>query len=198
MKLLFAAPDRDLLACFQKLLEADVGQTVTAFDGTQVFLLLASERFDAVVLDRELPRIEHRKILLRIRETDTPVIVLTDAPVTVHQLTQEPLPNAFLPYPFSGDRLAELIRDTLEKASSGERLSAAGLEIDVPGFRIADGPRLTAGELDVLKKLLGGNLVTDSDGAVVSALNAKLAQSGARARITYRTTKGFELVNEDE
>ena len=198
MKLLFAAPDRDLLSCCRKLLETDLGETVTAFDGTHVFFLLASERFDIVILDRELPRVEHKKILLRIQQANTPVIVLTDAPVSAHQLTQEPLPAAFLPYPFSAGRLTELIRDTRDKASSGEHLSCAGLEIDVAGFRITGGPRLTGWEIDVLKKLLHGDSVTDNDGTAVSALNLKLARAGSKARIIYRPTKGFELVNEDE
>ena len=57
MKILFAAPDRDLLECFRKLLETDLGETVTAFDGTQVLTLLASESVDAVILDRDLPRV---------------------------------------------------------------------------------------------------------------------------------------------
>ena len=35
MKILFAAPDRDLLECYKQLFEADLGQTAAAFDGTR-------------------------------------------------------------------------------------------------------------------------------------------------------------------
>ena len=42
MKILFAAPDRDLLECFKQLFETDLGETVTAFDGTQVMTLLSA------------------------------------------------------------------------------------------------------------------------------------------------------------
>ena len=36
MRILLAAPDRDLLDCYRSILQADFGETVTAFDGTQV------------------------------------------------------------------------------------------------------------------------------------------------------------------
>ena len=48
MRILFAAPDRDLLECYKKLLESDFGETVTAFDGTQVYSLMSAEKFDIV------------------------------------------------------------------------------------------------------------------------------------------------------
>ena len=97
MKILFAAPDRDLLECFRKLLETDLGETVTAFDGTQVLTLLATESVDAVILDRDLPRVDHPTLVSRIREKNIPVVVLTDGPVTAAMLTGEPTANEYLP-----------------------------------------------------------------------------------------------------
>ncbi|MBR6915826.1 MAG: response regulator, partial [Clostridia bacterium] len=82
MKILFAAPDRDLLECFKQLLAGEFGETVTAFDGTQVLTLLSAENFDAVILDRALPRVDHKTLVARIREKDLPSVVLTDEPVS--------------------------------------------------------------------------------------------------------------------
>ena len=198
MRILLAAPDRDLLECYQKLLEADLGETVTAFDGTQVLYLLSSEQFDIVVLDSEIPRIDYRHLVGRMREQGLPVIVLINEPVSVRRLTETPPANNYLSYPFSAADLAEIIKDTLEKKESGERMTVYGRDIDISAFRIEGGPYLTGGELDVLKALTEGRRVTDSQGVYVSALNMKLLEAGSRAKIRYRTGKGFELVNEDE
>ena len=198
MRILFASPDRDLLECYRRILEADLGETVTAFDGTQAASLLASERFDAAVLDSEIPRIACGTLAARMRERDLPVVVLTKDPVTVRLLAEEAPANAYLPFPFLPEELESLIRDTLEKAASGERLSVFGREADVSGFRFTDGPYLTGAEIDVLRALLRGERVTDGSGAYVAALNAKFALIGSRAGIRYRTGKGFELVDQDE
>ena len=198
MKILFAAPDRDLLECYKTILEADFGETVTAFDGTQVISLLSAEDFDILLLDRDIPRIDWKKLILRAEEDRTPVIVLTDEAIGAGQLTQEALPNAFLRYPFTPEQVAFSIRDTLGKASSDERLRCGGAEIDVSAFRIEGGPRVTTQEIDLLRSLLHAGEVKSDAGSCVSALNEKLAKVGAKARIRYRAKKGFELVIEDE
>ena len=113
MKILFAAPDRDLLECYKKLLEPDFGEIVTAFDGTQVFSLFAAEKFDLVILDCDIPRIEHKRILMRINEKQVPVILLTNRPL---QITAVPDPNAYLSYPFTADQITAVIRNVLENS----------------------------------------------------------------------------------
>lgn len=198
MRILLAAPDRDLLSCYQKILETEFGEIITAFDGTQVLSLLSEERFDAVILDREIPRVDHRRIVGQLNHGHIPVIVLTDSSVTTHQLTEEPLANAYLTHPFFPEDMISALRDAVNKAASGERLSVAGCEIDISGYRIVGGPRLTAGEMDLLQLLARGESVTADVGAYIGALNEKFAGIGAPARIRYRTEKGFELVVEHE
>ena len=198
MKILFAAPDRDLLECCKKLLETDCGETVTAFDGTQVLYMLEHESFDIVILDRDIPRIDYRKIISRIHEKELPVILLIDEPVSARQLTEEALPTAYLSYPFTSGQLGGVIQDITEKLSSGENLDIFGTEIIVSEFRLAGGCRLTVKEIDVLRSLLCGEHVTTSDGAYISALNEKFTRTGSKARIRYMTGNGFELVAENE
>ena len=198
MRILLAAPDRDLLECYRAILQTDFGETVTAFDGTQVLSLAAAEPFDLVVMDCSLPRIEWNQLLKRIRQKGIPVIALTDEFVSTRLLTEEPTANAWLRYPFKPERLRGLIRDILEKAASAERWEAGSSVVDVSAFRFAEGPSLSAGELDVLRELLRGAAVTTEAGAQIRALNAKLAAQNAGVRIRYRAQKGFELVKEDE
>lgn len=198
MKILFAASDRDLLACFSALLSSDACEVVTAFDGTQALSLLAAEGFDIAVLDRSIPRVSCKKLISFMKEKKVPVILLTDSVVSSRQLTDEPLPNAFLTYPFDSERLQRVISDILEKTSFSGRLSVFGLDIDIPGFRIADGPSLTAKEIDVLQTLAGGDPAASDEGASVQALNEKFSRIGSKARIRYTAGKGFEMVNSNE
>ena len=198
MRILLAAPDRDLLECYRSILQADFGETVTAFDGTQVLSLISVEEYDLIILDRALPRIPLKQLLTRIRRKGIPVIALTDEPVSSRLLMDQPVPNAWLPFPFTPQSLSRVIRDTLEKAASDERWSMGDVTVDVRGFRFEDGPGLSAGELDVLRALLHGEAVSTAEGACISSLNAKLAGLTCDKKIRYRSGKGFELVNEDE
>ena len=198
MKILLAAPDRDLLECEKQLLEDGSREVVTAFDGTQVLAMLQAESFDIVILDRDIPRIDHRRIISRIKENGIPVIVLTDSPVVVNQLTAEVLPNTYLPYPFPLAKLTAVIEKTLGVSSSGEKFDFYGVCVDSSEFKIAGGAYLTTDEIEVMKTLLRGGCVTTADGAAVGALNVKFARIGSAVRIKYRTKKGFEVVTEDE
>lgn len=198
MKILFAAPDRDLLASYQKLLETDFGEVVTAFDGTQVLSLLSGETFDLVILDRLLPRVELKRLLYKIREKVIPVIELTLSPLNVRLLTEEPLASAFLPYPFTREALSDLIRLVSERSRSAERFTAAGVPIDAAAFGIENGPGLSLGEIDVLRVLSSGANAIWENRACIAALNAKFARVGSPARIRYQAKKGFELVTENE
>ena len=115
MRILLAASDRDLLECYQKILEADCGETVTAFDGTRVLTALAEERFDLVILDRQLPRVEHTKIVQRLRDGNIPVIVLSDEPDEAKKRGAAPRADAYLTHPFRPETLTGLIRAHTEK-----------------------------------------------------------------------------------
>ena len=114
MKILFAAPDRDLLECFKQLLETDLGETVTAFDGTQVISLLKSENFDVLILDRNIPRVDHKTIAERANEKNVPVILLTDDFAGVRR-TGGPSVSCRLSYPFTFAEIKKAILETTEK-----------------------------------------------------------------------------------
>lgn len=197
MKILFAAADRDLLECYQQLL-AGCGEIVTAFDGTQVLSLISAEHFDVAILDSVVPRVDHKTLVVKIREKHLPVVVLTEEKVSARRLAEEALPNAYLSYPFHSETLIAVIQNVLETASSDQRLTVGDVEVVLSDFRIAGGAGLTLDEIKVLRSLSEGKAVTTCDGACVSALNEKLAAVGSATRIRYRTKKGFEPVTSDE
>ena len=110
MKILFAAPDRDLLECYRKLLEKDFGEIVTAFDGTQVLSVLSNETFDIAVIDESIPRIDFKTLISHIKDKELPVIILTNEPLGANRLKKEEPEVDFLSYPFSSQDLIKTIK----------------------------------------------------------------------------------------
>ena len=198
MNILLAAPDRDLLQCCGKILSESFGQAVTAFDGTQVLSLIQENTYDMVLLDSELPRVEHSTIIGRLNEKNIPVIVLTDRPVTVSILSREQLANAYLIYPFTPDELITAVKGVAEKAASHERFGFEDAQVDVRGSRIVGGARLTAKEIDLLRVLADSDEGVSGNRSSIGALNAKLAEAGSKVRIKYRSGKGYRPVIEND
>lgn len=110
MRVLFAAADRDLLRCYEKLLPAGGAETVTSFDGTHVLKLLDEKSFDAVVLDRDIPRVDYRQILGRLKEKDTPTILITNGAGERHGASGAAAPDARISHPFLSFELITLLR----------------------------------------------------------------------------------------
>lgn len=198
MKILFAAPDRDLLECYKKLLGYDYDEIVTAFDGTQVISLLSDENFDIVILDQSIPRIDYKIIIRQAQNRHIPVILLIGEPVSAEKLLEEPLPNLLLPYPFTSDAVKNAISDVVNKVSSKEKIIIGDTKINVSEFRIDSGRRLTSHEIDILESLINGEPASADEGVYIGALNDKFSQIGSKIRIKYRTKKGFEPVKENE
>lgn len=198
MRILLAAPDRDLLECYKIILGSEFGETVTAFDGTQVVSLLSNEEFGLAVLDCGLPRIDRKNLVLRMRTKNLPVIALTNSPLNVRRITEEPPANAYIAYPFTPGQLTEAVRNTLALAESGEKLHIFDTVIDVPAFRTESGLPLTAGEIGVLQALVKGERLKEDSQVYVVALNERFAKSGIKTRIRYIKGKGYEAVKEDE
>ena len=119
MKILLASPERDLLECYKALFEADLGQTVTAFDGAQVLSLLKTEEFEIAVLDSELPRVGYGKLVTVTKDRKIPVIALINEPESVRRCRNEPQADAYLSYPFNYAEIKSVITKTLENTGKG-------------------------------------------------------------------------------
>lgn len=114
MKLLFAAPDRDLLACYRRLLTREDRQVDTAFDGTQVIQCMARDRYELAILSSDLPRVGWQRLAGLLHEAQVPVILMTLDP-------PEEAPGeavfASLPLPF----LPEDLNALLDRALGAEK-----------------------------------------------------------------------------
>ena len=197
MNILLADSNRDLLQCYQKLLNMDGHTVTTAFDGTQVLSLLAPEKYDIAILEEDLPRVELAQLLQALEQDRVPAIVLADGTVTVKTLLGSSLPSAYLSFPFLPSDLIRLMEEVTEKKRSAETLNCCGAEVDVSGFRFTGtSTRLTNGEIDLLKELKQPRRAAGKRTRVmIQALNEKLKATGKPARIVYEMEKGYRLVN---
>ena len=113
MRILLAAPDRDILMCYERLLSQEGHEVTTAFDGMQIPQLLAGSGPEAVILDLDLPGLVRSRILRMFAEDNIPVVALGEA-----------LPEnadaknvSFLRYPFLPEELfAAVIALTVQQS----------------------------------------------------------------------------------
>ena len=196
MRLLFAAPDRDLIRCYETLLAGPERTVVTAFDGVQVLRLLAEGDWDLLILSRDIPRIAWRKIVEQCSRAGPPVLVLTAKAPTLKLLLDPVLANDYLPLPFLPGELEERVEALLAALASPRVLRLEGREIPAAGFRLGTA-RLTLPELRYLEALLDG-AEPPEDRMSMGALNEKLAAQGFLHRIRYKAKEGYRLVTEHE
>lgn len=199
MKLLFAGPDRDLLMTYKKLLEREGYEVTTAFDGVQTVEKLRGEPFGLIILDRRIPRVSCREVLIAVEAAKMPSILLLDGRLTPAELLSDVSACSYMRFPFFPHELLQRTAEVLERASSDEVLNVCGVEIITNKFRSRDGTRFTNEEINIIKASLAGKS-TDIHGmsSYVNAINNKLEKLGKGSRIQYILDNGYRLVNSNE
>ena len=196
MRILFAAPDRDLIRCYGTLLDGPDRTVETAFDGVQVLRLLSEEDWDLLILSRDIPRIYWRRIVERCGPEGPPVLLLSAEQPDLRLLRDKVLPNACLPLPFEPEELETVLDRLLAALNSETVMELEGRAIPVSGFRLGKA-RLILNEVEALEALAAGRQPPD-DRTALRSLNEKLAAQGFAQRVRYRAKEGYRLVTEDE
>ena len=196
MRILFAAPDRELLRCYEILLAGPGRAVETAFDGVQVLRLLAEGDWDLLILSRDIPRIDWRRILEHCDRGGPPVLVLTAKAPDLGLLLEPVLAQDYLPLPFLPSELEARVEALAAALASPKVLTLEGREIPLAGFRLGKAP-VTLPELRYLEALLDGTPPPE-DRMVMGALNEKLQAQGFRHRIRYRAMVGYRLIVEGD
>ena len=136
MRILLAAPDRDLLKAYRQLLTLE-GHTVSVcFEGMQALKCATAERFDAAVASCLLPSIDSGRLVAFFHEQNIPVIVLLDRKPGTGLLLEKDLANAYLPFPFLPGELLSLLEAVRKRFDSSDKPFYGDVHVNTAGFCI--------------------------------------------------------------
>lgn len=162
-RILLVEDEHQTRSVVEAYLERD-GYWVTAVgDGAAALEAFNAHRYDAVVLDLNLPKLPGEEVCRRIRDvSDVPIIMLTAKGAEEERIAGLDLgADDYLVKPFSPRELVARIRALLRRANTASepqraRLAYGPLEIDVAGHKVfVDGEEieLTASEYKLLTTL---------------------------------------------
>ena len=197
--ILIAVSDRDLLTGLSDYLEITGNIVSPAFDGIQAINRMAESKFDAAIIDCDLPRIKLKDLLSALNDAGTPSMVLEKTPVSPKLLAREPVPASYLPYPFLPEELTAKTEEIIRTASKGTPFDICGVPVDPAKFLLSGRVKLTLEELNTLSSISHGNPPDERrTDILVDSLNKKLFSVSAPFHIEYTISKGYNLVTEDE
>jgi DNA-binding response OmpR family regulator len=130
-KILIVDDDSELRMALKLRLQANQYDTVSASDGYSAIALAQKERPNLIILDLGLPAGNGYSVLKRLRESDTlsniPVVVLTARdPQGNEERSFDAGATAFFQKPADNNELLEVIRASLQSASTGSTAAAWG------------------------------------------------------------------------
>jgi DNA-binding response OmpR family regulator len=163
-RVLLADDEPDILAPVCYALERAGFGTEVAHDGERALELARAERFDVVVLDVMMPRVNGLDACRALRaESDVPIVMLTARDAEVDRVLGLELgADDYVTKPFSTAELVSRIRAilrrrALDRAAGGATREAAGIRVDLDQHTVTvDGEEieLTRSEFRLLLMLI--------------------------------------------
>lgn len=137
MKLLLVEDSLQLNKALSTVLKRNSFVVDSAFDGEEALLFLDQYKYDVIILDIMLPKVNGLEVLktARSKKINTPIIMLTAKSTTEDKITGLDLgADDYLPKPFIVDELLARIRALLRRKPAydeAESLSFGDLELDI-------------------------------------------------------------------
>lgn len=162
-RILVVEDDAKVLAFLKKGLETQAYAVETAADGREGERRLATQRYDLILLDLNLPHVSGLELAARLRQRDpdVPVLMLTALGTTADKLAGfEAGADDYLVKPFEFAELLARVKALLKRAAPAEaapNLRVADLELDLAekvARRAGQVIELTAREFRLLEYLM--------------------------------------------
>jgi DNA-binding response OmpR family regulator len=160
MHILIVEDELGIVQFLQQGLQEEGYQITTASDGSKGFELIQNQKFDLILLDWMLPKINGLDLCkaIRVKDKSTPIIFLT-----AKDTVQEPIEglkagaNDYIKKPFSFEELVERIKIHFRSQKGSELLTLGTIKIDLSKhvvFKNEDEVSLTQREFELLTYLI--------------------------------------------
>lgn len=160
MHILIVEDELGIVQFLQQGLQEEGYQITTASDGSKGFELIQNQKFDLILLDWMLPKINGLDLCkaIRVKDKTTPIIFLT-AKDTIQE-TIEGLKagaNDYIKKPFSFEELVERIKIHFRSQKGSQLMTLGTIKIDLSKhvvFKNEDEVSLTQREFELLTYLI--------------------------------------------
>lgn len=224
MKLLLAEDEKELSSVIAKLLRHSGFAVETVFDGEDALAYIKTEKYDAVILDIMMPKVDGISVVKEVRRQKNyvPILMLTaKAELDDKVLGLDAGADDYLTKPFAGKELIARIR-ALTRRKSDEicSYSFGNVTLNPQTFEISTNYgmiRLTCKEFQMLEMLFKNENILvstesfleriwgfDTDAEInvvwvfISALRKKLASIKAEVAIKAVRGVGYKLEQSDD
>ena len=223
MKLLLAEDERDLSAAVKKILEVSGFSVDCAFDGEEALFFLKSYRYDAVILDIMMPKLDGLAVVKKMRGCGdgTPVLMLTAKAETDDKVLGLNLgADDYLTKPFVVKELIARVKAlTRRRGEVMTSLTFGNVTLDgeTHELRAEKSVRLTGKEYDLMEyfirnknavisteRILLGVWDAETEAEInvvwvfISSLRKKLKDIGANVKIAAARGVGYRLEKSDD
>ena len=170
-RILVVEDDFDIQELLQNFLQEAGYEVAVANDGVEALSLFAGQRYDLIVLDIMLPKIDGYGVCELIRkQSDVPIIMLTALSGEEDQIKGLDLQvDDYITKPFSMPvlirKIAAILRRTSKQEDTPHIMSYKDLTLDLDGYKVYSSEgniELTPREFEILRELLNhkGRILT--------------------------------------
>ncbi len=182
MKILIIEDEEKIANSLKKGLQQENHVVDIAYDGEDGYDLASGEKYDLIILDLMLPKMDGLTICKKLREEDgvkTPILMLTAKGSIEEKVTGLNIgADDYLPKPFSFDELLARVKALSRRPQNydkSQKLSVGDLQLDKSSYEVKRGDRqitLSRKEFSLLEYLMRNKgKIVDKDELISNVWN---------------------------